>query len=201
MKISKSVFMILGLSFLLFSCTQELDQSIKFLPISSSSSQDTASLTIELEESSRSVLTSSISQAVITISSSDMTTITQSISDLEDGSGRVTIDDVPIGNNRVITVQAYSKSAKLNGMCLSAVTDISATNSISIDWNSTALGNVYLSLLDLGVDIANLTSAQETALANSVPENTNGLLVNSASIANDFYNSNNYSTSALSSAS
>lgn len=201
MKISKSVFMILGLSFLLFSCTQELDQSIKFLPISSSSSPETASLTIELEESSRSVLTSSISQAVITISSSDMTTITQSVSDLEDGSGSVTIDDVPIGNNRVITVQAYSKSAKLNGMCLSAVTDISSTNSISIDWYSTALGNVYLSLLDLGVDIANLTSAQETALANSVPENTNGLLVYSSAIASDFYNSNNYSTSALSSAS
>lgn len=201
MKILKSLFLSLGLSFLLASCSQDLDQSDKLLAAlaysSSSSGGQTANLILNLqtddssdEGSSRKLLASTISKVVVTVSSSDMTAISAVSEDLEDGSGSVSITGIPVGSNRIISVQAYSKSTTLKNICLSAVKDLSAgDNEITLSWSSTALGNVYIKLLELGVDIANLSGTAETAIENAIPSDTNALLVDTDAIAADYYNS------------
>ena len=201
MKILKSLFLSLGLSFLLASCSQDLDQSDKLLAAlaysSSSSGGQTANLILNLqtddssdEGSSRKLLASTISKVVVTVSSSDMTAISAVSEDLEDGSGSVSLTGIPVGSNRIISVQAYSKSTTLKNICLSAVKDLSAgDNEITLSWSSTALGNVYIKLLELGVDIANLSGSAETAIENAIPSDTNALLVDTDAIAADYYNS------------
>ncbi len=214
MKILKSVFLSLGLSFILASCSQDLDQSNKMLAAlaySSSSSGSaaaggqTANLILKLqtedssdEGSSRKLLVSTISKVEVTVSSSDMTAITATSEDLEEGTGSLSAEGIPVGSNRIISVQAYTKSTSLKNICLSIVKDLSAgDNEITINWSTTALGNVYAKLLELGVDIANLSDDAETALAAAIPDDTQALLVDTEAIANDYYNSGSPSVSNI----
>lgn len=118
MKFFKSVFLSLGLSFLLASCSQDLDQSNKMLAAlayssssSSSASGQTANLILKLqtessfdEGSSRKLLVSTISKVEVTVSSSDMTTITATSEDLEEGTGTLSVEGIPVGSNRIISV-------------------------------------------------------------------------------------------------
>ncbi|MBQ5997899.1 MAG: carbohydrate-binding domain-containing protein [Treponema sp.] len=180
------------------------------LAYSSSSSSSvaggqTANLVLKLQSddssddgSSRKLLVSTISKVEVTVSSSDMSTITSTSEDLADGIGSLSVEGIPVGSNRIISVQAYTKSTSLKNICLSIVKDLSAgDNEITINWSTTALGNVYAKLLELGVDIANLSDDAETALADAIPDDTQALLVDTEAIANDYYNSGALSVSNI----
>lgn len=104
--------------------------------------------------------------------------------------GTISVNNIPTGKNRVVTVFAYdSEKEKLGTVMLRAVTDIkSGTNSVSVNKSTTALGNVFASLLDSSYDLSTVTSEQKNALQNAIDSIKNWSLINTSAIASDFKN-------------
>lgn len=107
------------------------------------------------------------------------------------GIGSVTINEIPVGKNRVIVVEAAENINniinKMAGIEISAVTDIKAgNNNVTVNWKSTAEGNVYRKLLSSSkVNFENISRDDVKALIN---ENVHSSLINSDSIADDIIN-------------
>ena len=107
------------------------------------------------------------------------------------GKGSVTINEIPVGKNRVIVVEAAENINniinKMAGIEISAVTDIKAgNNNVTVNWKSTAEGNVYRKLLSSSeVNFENISRNDVQALIN---ENVHSSLIDSDSIAADIIN-------------
>ena len=106
---------------------------------------------------------------------------------ITDGKGSFVIDKIPSGKNRIVTVQAYQATGSkllVSGMTLRAVFDITKgeTTQISCNWKTTALGNVYSSLLTKGFDISTLSTQTVSAL---IDESVHSALINYEKIATD----------------
>lgn len=175
---------ILALS--LFGCSSDLLED-KSLNVSSGDNQNYGTLVVT--NSDRSLDVNTIKNAKVTVSSSDMTDISVD-SEVSGGKGTFFIDKIPVGDNRVVTIQALDENGKnISGWTMRNVIDIKAgSNSVVVDWNSTGLGNVYSELLAKGEKIADFTDTQDSSIKNAVPSAL-GYYVDSASIANDFKNS------------
>lgn len=112
------------------------------------------------------------------------------------GKGSVTINEIPIGKNRVIVVEAAENINniinKMAGIEISAVTDIKAgNNNVTVNWKSTAEGNVYRKLLSSStVNFENISRDDVQALIN---ENVHSSLIDSDSIAADIINNSKQS--------
>ena len=107
------------------------------------------------------------------------------------GTGSVTINEIPVGKNRVIVVEAAENINniinKMAGIEISAVTDIKAgNNNVTVNWKSTAEGNVYRKLLSSSkVNFENISRDDVQALIN---ENVHSSLIDSDLIAADIIN-------------
>ena len=107
------------------------------------------------------------------------------------GIGSVTINEIPVGKNRVIVVEAAENINniinKMAGIEISAVTDIKAgNNDVTVNWKSTAEGNVYRKLLSSStVNFENISRNDVQALIN---ENIHSSLIDSDLIAADIIN-------------
>ena len=107
------------------------------------------------------------------------------------GKGSVTINEIPVGKNRVIVVEAAENFNniinKMAGIEISAVTDIKAgNNNITVNWKSTAEGNVYRKLLSSSkVNVENISRDDVQALIN---ENVHSSLIDFDLIAADIIN-------------
>lgn len=107
------------------------------------------------------------------------------------GTGSVTINEIPVGKNRVVVVEAAENFNniinKMAGIEISAVTDIKAgNNNVTVNWKSTAEGNVYRRLLSSSkVNFENISRNDVQALIN---ENVHSSLINSDLIAADIIN-------------
>ena len=107
------------------------------------------------------------------------------------GIGSVTINEIPVGKNRVIVVEAAENINniinKMAGIEISAVTDIKAgNNNVTVNWKSTAEGNVYRKLLSSStVNFENISRDDVQALIN---ENVHSSLIDSDLIAADIIN-------------
>ena len=107
------------------------------------------------------------------------------------GIGSVTINEIPVGKNRVVVVEAAENFNniinKMAGIEISAVTDIKAgNNNVTVNWKSTAEGNVYRRLLSSSkVNFENISRNDVQALIN---ENVHSSLINSDLIAADIIN-------------
>ena len=106
---------------------------------------------------------------------------------ITDGKGSFVIDKIPSGKNRIVTVQAYQATGSkllVSGMTLRAVFDITKgeTTKISCNWETTALGNVYSSLLTKGFDISTLSTQTVSEL---IDESVHSALINCEKIATD----------------
>ena len=107
------------------------------------------------------------------------------------GKGSVTINEIPVGKNRVIVVEAAENINniinKMAGIEISAVTDIKAgNNNVTVNWKSTAEGNVYRKLLSSSkVNFENISRNDVQALIN---ENVHSSLIDSDLIAADIIN-------------
>ena len=116
--------------------------------------------------------------------------------EIQDGKvSGVTIKQIPVGKNRIVTVQAASKSSELteddfiNGVVMRAVTDINiGGNTVDVNWSSTALGNVFYELLSLDYDISTITTEEKASIAEAIPTDVHATLVNAKKIAKDFKN-------------
>ena len=107
------------------------------------------------------------------------------------GIGSVTINEIPVGKNRIVVVEAAENFNniinKMAGIEISAVTDIKAgNNNVTVNWKSTAEGNVYRRLLSSSkVNFENISRNDVQALIN---ENVHSSLIDSDSIADDIIN-------------
>ncbi len=100
----------------------------------------------------------------------------------------VQIDNIPVGKNRVVTVQAKTTiNSVLQGMAgvtMTAVTDIeTGNNEATVNWASSKVGNVFAALLASNYErIADLSPA---TVESYLPSDTHAALINASKIASD----------------
>lgn len=106
-------------------------------------------------------------------------------SDVSAGKGTLSVSGIPAGKNRIITVQAYNSDGKINGVTMRAICDVKAgeNTSVSVNWASTALGNVFAELHSLGEDLSSVDIAKIKA---AVPADVSSPFVNAKKIASDY---------------
>ena len=191
MKYNKILILPLLLILLVFGCKNTLIQTEDI------TSEQYGSLTIGDKTQSRALKIENIKGAKVSVSGngfSELSTTTL----IEDGAiTGVTINGIPVGKNRVVTVHAGTKGAGLtdtdlmSGVVMRAVTDINAgANSVTVNWSTTALGNIFYELLKLNYDISEITAEQKSSLVNAIPTSVHATLVKAKSIAEDFKNEN-----------
>ena len=140
---------------------------------------------IIIEGFDRKVDVAGITKAEVTVSGYGMESLSKETS-VSSGKGSVTIEMIPVGKNRIVTVQAYGASEKIDCIILRAAADISeGENSVSVDWESSKKGYVYDALLKNGVDISSLTDEQITQIDEAVPS-VHASLIDVSAIASDF---------------
>ena len=123
--------------------------------------------------------------ATVTVSGSSMSSISQDVTINSDGSGTFTIDSIPVGKNRIVTVKS-----KLDGAVLRGLADIESGsgNTTTVTWDTTAVANVYAELLKLGENISNYGDTEKSAITKMIPSDTHASLVNAEKIASDYKN-------------
>lgn len=141
-------------------------------------------------KSSRALYIPEIKNATVTVSGYGMLDISERVS-IVSGKGRVSIDKIPLGKNRVVSVQAEScidsgDAVKIDGVVMYAVTDISSgENSVNVNWASSAVGSVYFNLIKENFDVSKLEKSSVEAL---IPSETHAALVDTKKIAEDIKN-------------
>lgn len=159
------------------------------------SSEDYGTLTVLTGNgsSSRTLMADKIEKADVTVSGYGMTPITKNDVEVQNGRGTFTIERIPVGKNRIITIEAKHSVggvlSKIDGLVIRNVVDINAGkgNSATVNWASTALGNVYSNLLSGNYDISSLKADDVKAL---LPTGVHSSLVDSAAIAKDIIDGN-----------
>ncbi|MBQ9282335.1 MAG: chitobiase/beta-hexosaminidase C-terminal domain-containing protein [Treponema sp.] len=160
---------------------------------SSSSGALYGSLSLSGNIGARALETSSIVAADVSvtgsgISSEAASSLKKENVEISDGKASgVVISNIPVGKNRLVTVEAKTSInnilAKLAGGTMTAVTDIVAgSNSVSVNWESSKIGNVYAELLSLGYDVSSLSP---DTVKTYLPADTHAALIDSASLAAD----------------
>jgi glycosidase len=106
---------------------------------------------------------------------------------LTGGKGSFTVNDVPVGKNRIVTVTGLdsSKSA-IYGVQLRNIVDVDAkTNDVVVNWASTALGNVFAVLHDNDVDVS---TVDKEKIQNAISSSVHASLIDVNAIATDYKN-------------
>lgn len=183
MKHFKKLILRVLIASLIFSGCSNLENS------SNKTEQKYGSLTVkmnEYSENSRALPVSEISSAVVTVQGSGMSPIEQNVQ-VSDGKGSFTIEQIPVGKNRIISVQALNNGAKIDGIVISALKDITVgENSIEIINAQTSVrSKVYKALFDSGVDISNLSEEQEASIDFAIPS-VKTWFIDSSKIALDY---------------
>lgn len=190
----KKVALILGLfaAFIFFSCSNlTVGDSSESAEIQNSAA--TGSLVIvgsDSQGNSRALNVSDINFAKVEVSGTGISVPLTADSSVFSGKANVTVKDIPVGKNRIVTVYAFdADNKKLGTVVLRAVTDIKAgENTVAVNKNSTALGNVFAALLSGGYDISKIDDAQKSEINSKIDSSKSWALIDSASIATDFSN-------------
>lgn len=126
-----------------------------------------------------------LTTATVTVTGYGMSAIVQENVKITDGKGTFTINAIPVGKNRIITVKSNVDGAVLKGLV-----DISSgENTADVTWDTTALANVYSELLALGENIGNYGDTDKTAIKAMIPTDIHASMVNASKIAEDYKNS------------
>ena len=151
------------------------------------------SLTIGEENTSRKLQIEKILGAKVSVSGSDFATLSAETAITNGKVSGVTINHIPTGKNRIVTVQAASKDSAIadedfvSGVVMRAVTDINpGKNTVDVNWASTAMGNVFYELLQLGYDISSITATDKEALAEHIDSTVHATLIDTKTLADDF---------------
>lgn len=147
--------------------------------------------------SDKAVFTADITNCNISVTGYGISEPITNSATVSGGKGSLSVDKIPVGKNRIVTVQAFNEGGKINGVVMSAICDVSAdkTVSVSVNWSTTALGNVFSSLLSSNYDISSIDSDEINKIKNAIPKNKAPSLVNTKKIADD-YKSNALSDSS-----
>lgn len=142
--------------------------------------------------SARAVFADDISYAVATVTGTGIKAGSEPTSgkiDISGGKGTLSVEKIPAGKNRIVTVQAFSSSnGKLNSVVMRAICDIDSgkNKTVAVSWKSTALGNVFASLLSDGKNIASIDSSDISKINAVIPADVSAPFVNAAKIASDY---------------
>lgn len=126
-------------------------------------------------EDIRAVNVDSVKTAKVFVTGNGITSpLTSEATKVEKGRGSVTIEKIPVGKNRIVTVQGYSDSnatAEVVDAVLRAVIDINpGVNTLPlIDWDVSRKGYVYNALFESGVNISSLSSVEMAAVDAATP--------------------------------
>ena len=181
----KSLLLVLSaFAVLLAGCSNSLDER-------SDSEGSGAFGSVSINDAGRAIFADDISYAVATVTGTGIKAGYEPTSgqiSVSGGKGKLSVEKIPTGKNRIITVQAFSSSnGKLNGVTLRAICDVEAdkTTSVIVNWDSTALGNVFASLLSSGKNIASIDSSDISKIYAAIPD-VSAPFVNAAKIASDY---------------
>ena len=106
--------------------------------------------------------------------------------DVSEGYGTFKIEKVPVGKNRIVTVTALDKSkAEISKLTMRAIVDVEKdkASTVVVDWESTAVGNVFAALYEKGKKP--LANYDKDAIVSAASGSTNSFLIDTAAIAND----------------
>lgn len=126
-------------------------------------------------EDIRAVNVDSVKTAKVFVTGNGITLpLTSKATKVEKGRGSVTIEKIPVGKNRIVTVRGYSDpnaTAEVVDAVLRAVIDINpGVNTLPlIDWDVSRKGYVYNALFENGVNISSLSSEEMAAVDAATP--------------------------------
>lgn len=128
----------------------------------------------------RAIAIDELTEAFVTVTGYGMEELSQTVS-ISGGKGTFVFDKVPSGKNRIVTVKS-----NVDGIVMRNIVDVepSKVNSVTVNWDSTALGNVFYYLNKNKVDITKIDSA---TIKTAIP-NVHACFVNAEQIANDYEN-------------
>ena len=182
MKHFKKLILRVLIASLIFSGCSNLEDS------SEKSAQKYGSLFVNLKQSedSRLMPVSEISSAVVTVSGNDMLPVEQNVL-VSDGKGYFAIEQIPVGKNRIISVQALNNGVKIDGIVISALKDIVAGENVieTINAQTSVRAKVYKALFDSGVNISTLSAEQEASIDSAIPS-IETWFIDSSKIASDY---------------
>lgn len=178
----KKFLLVLASAVIIAGCSNSLDER------SDSSENPSAVGSVFVNDGdSRSIFADGIVSAVATVTGTGIKNGSEPTgrSDVSAGKGTLSVSGIPAGKNRIITVQAYNSDGKINGVTMRAVCDVKAgeNTSVSVNWASTALGNVFAELHSLGKDLSSVNIAKIKA---AVPADVSSPFVNAKKIASDY---------------
>ena len=188
----------LGLSLLLLSVScsdniSEKNDAFDFLvtanAIHNSSSEKYGTITL-VSSNSRALDVSTITSATVTVSGYDMDDVQGTDVNLANGSGTAKISGIKVGTNRVVTVKSNVDGAVIRGVCNVASGD---NNECEVNWETTAVANVYYNLIKSGDDVSSIESS---AFSSKIPS-VHASLFDAENFANAF-KSAGYNASSLS---
>lgn len=178
----KNFLLVLASAVIIAGCSNSLDER------SGSSENPSAVGSVFVNDGdSRAIFADGIVSAVATVTGTGIKNGSEPTgrSDVSAGKGTLSVSGIPAGKNRIITVQAYNSDGKINGVTMRAICDVKAgeNTSVSVNWASTALGNVFAELHSLGKDLSSVDIAKIKA---AVPTDVSSPFVNAKKIASDY---------------
>ncbi len=182
--LKKFLLALVASALLLSGCSNSLDER-------SDSAEDSAVGSISVNSGdSRAIFADDISYAVATVTGTGINagSAPNGKSDISGGKGTLSVSGIPAGKNRIVTVQAFNKDGKINGVTMRAICDIKVgeNTSVSVNWSSTALGNVFAYLLESRKDLSAVSSADIAKIKAAIPTDVSAPFVNVAKIASDY---------------
>ena len=163
--------LILGLSVLLLSVScsdniSEKNDALDFLVTANAihnSSSEYGTIEIVTGSNSRALDVSTITSATVTVSGYDMDDVQGTDVNLANGSGTAKISGIKVGTNRVVTIKSNIDGAVIRGVC-----NVSSgeSNQCEVNWNTTAVANVYYNLIKAGEDV---TLIESSSFSSKIP--------------------------------
>ena len=128
----------------------------------------------------RAIAIDELTEAFVTVSGYGMDELSQTVA-IKNGKGSFVFEKVRAGKNRIVTVKS-----NIDGILMRNIVDVEAAkvNSVTVNWDSTALGNVFYYLNKNKVDI---TKVDPATIKTAIP-NVHACYVNAEQIANDYEN-------------
>ena len=165
----KAAFAMVALSMLSFvGCNNSLSDSndVAYLLASQKSVNSSEYGTIEIVtgSNSRALDVSTITSATVTVSGNGMDDVQGTDVNFANGSGTAKISGIKVGTNRVVTVKSNIDGAVIRGVC-NVVSGES--NQCEVNWETTAVANVYYYLIKSNADVSSIESSSFSA---KIPE-------------------------------
>ena len=162
-----------------FGCSDSLNENnnMAYLLASKTAEESVQYGSITISTSgSRALDVDSISSAVITITGNGIDTpVTKTVTGVTGGKKEnITIEKIPVGKNRIISVQACSDdngTVAIADAVIRAVKDITTgINPVTVTWSTSRKGYIYNALYVGGVNVSELTETEMTAIDNATPD-------------------------------